>query len=118
MVQKIDEAYRATDEYKAWLATALDRFPALNQSMFDHALACHFGNPKAWRDKKKYPHNPTPPPPSPTDLTLNTVTVEEPSVVQEVETDDHAPVSHAVVCEEVTVSVPDTDGDAPLPELP
>ena len=115
-MKKIDDEYRKTDEYKTWMAIALERFPNLNQSMFDMALAAHFGNPKAYRDKKKFPHNPTP---TPTDLTLNTVTVEPPEEessirISEVEHDDHPPMGHAVVCEEVSVAVTDADCDTSL----
>lgn len=111
MVQKIDEAYRKTDEYQGYLAAALDKYPNMTQSMFDHALACHFGNPKAYRDKKRFPHNPTPPPPSPADFTLHTVTVEEPTdsiQISEVEDENQPEVCESCVIQEDSIAVTDT----------
>lgn len=117
MVKKIDDAYRATDEYKTWLATALERYPALNQSLFDMALACHFGNNKAWREKKKFPHNPTVPPPTPENLTLHTVSVEPPAdplVIEQIEAQDHAEVCEPTVSQQSTIAISHSDSDSPL----
>lgn len=120
MVQAIDEAYRQSEQYIGWWTTAQQKFPGLSQSLFDHALACHLGNPKAWRDKKRFPHNPSKPQP-PSDFTIDSVTVEPPkepsSSVEPVEDQPHGPVGQATVTEEVAVTVADVDDHAPAPDL-
>lgn len=96
MVRNLDEAYRQTDEYKEMLDEALARYPKLNQSLFDMALCASWANPKAWRDKKRFPHDVPAPTPSPEDLEIKGVTVEPPEshsvTLEEVEDDAEPPV--------------------------
>lgn len=104
----LDEAYRATEEYADLWAGARANFPGLPQNLFDMALCAHWGNPRAWREKK-----PPPPPPkkTPEELDIRSVFVEPPK------DEGETPVREPVVPEGCAVTVTEVDCDAAAPEL-
>lgn len=96
MVKQFDAEFRKSEQYKSWVDAARLQYPLLPDSLIDLAIASHFGNPLAYREKKS--KTPTTIPKSSTEeVVLNAVTIEPPSetsiAVQEIETDAKLPMA-------------------------
>jgi hypothetical protein len=122
-MQKIDEAFMATEEYTSMLAATLESYPTMNESLFQMALAASFANPTAYRKAKKRGYVPPQPPTPPPSLTIDNVAVYppgafEPSIVQQIQCEGGAPMSDTTVSMESSISISEHDSHPSPSELP
>ena len=78
-MQKIDAAYRESEEYLGFMAGIRAINPELPVALAEMAIAAYLADPTAHKRVKRKGYVPPPPPPSPESFEIHSVSVEPPS---------------------------------------